>query len=192
MKKQILILILVIMGVTTQAQLEKGKHVVGIQLPLIVNDMYFTRLAFNTGSPEKDFGISINPTYAYLIEQNWLIGAQATVGIETLKYNNSIGLQNTETYTDLGIAPFTRYYVDISKKGRIKVFGVAAIELNTANSRYTYSNSSSPNNGPSFSSTTSSLGGGIAWFGKKISIDASISNTALRLGIYQVFSGKKK
>ena len=192
MKKQILILILVIMGVTTQAQLEKGKHVVGIQLPLIVNDMYFTRLAFNTNSGKKDFGISINPTYAYVIEHNWLIGAQATVGIETLKYNNSIGLQNTEIYTDLGIAPFTRYYVDISKKGGVKIFGVAAIELNTANSKYTDSNSSYLNNGPSFSSTTGSLGGGIAWFGKKISIDASISNTALRLGIYQVFSGKKK
>lgn len=192
MKKQILILALITIGINAHAQLEKGKHVVGLQLPLIVNDMYFTRLAFSSSSGNTDYGISINPSYAFVAEHNWLIGAQATLGIETLKYNNNTGQPRTETYTDLGIAPFTRYYIDISKKGDFKIFGVAAIEFNTANSKYTYSNSSFPNNGPSFSSTTGSLGGGIAWFGKRVAFDASMSNTALRLGIYQVFSGKKK
>lgn len=192
MKNQILILILVFMGINAHAQLEKGKHVVGVQLPLIVNDMYYTRLAFTTSSGNTDYGISINPTYAYVVEHNWLIGAQATLGIETLKYNDNSGLPRTESYTDLGIAPFTRYYIDISKRGAFKIFGVAAIEFNTANSKFTFSNSSSPNTGPSVSSTTGSLGGGIAWFGKKISIDASMSNTALRMGIYKVFPGKKK
>ncbi len=192
MKKQILILILIFMGLNTHAQLEKGKHVLGVQLPLIVNDMYSTRFAFTTSYGNTDYGISINPTYAYVVEHNWLIGVHATLGAETLKYNNNSGFPRTESYTDLGIAPFTRYYIDISKNGAFKIFGTAAIEFNTENSKFTYNNSSNPNYGPSGSSTSGSLGGGIAWFGKKISLDASMSNTALRIGIYRVFSGGKK
>lgn len=193
MKNQILILILVIIGINAQAQLEKGKQVVGVQLPVMVNDMYFTKLAFDISPNEKHLGISIVPSYAFVIDYNWLLGVQATLGIETTSYPNGNTFSSAikETYTDLGIAPFTRYYVDVSKNKQWKIFGVAALELNTANSKYSYKTGTSTT-GASFTTSTGSLGGGIAWFGKKISIDASMSNTALRLGIYKVFPGKKK
>jgi uncharacterized membrane protein YgcG len=193
MKNQILILILVFMGINAHAQLDRGKHVVGLQLPIMVNDMYYTKLAFDVSPNEKHYGISIVPSYAFVIEHNWLLGIQATLGVETTSYPNGNTFSSAikETYTDLGIAPFTRYYVDVSKNKNWKIFGVAALELNTANSKYGYKTGVSTT-GSSFTTSTGSLGGGIAWFGKKISIDASMSNTALRLGIYKVFSGKKK
>jgi hypothetical protein len=194
MKKILLILALIILGLKSQAQLEKGVEMGGIQLPLIVNDSYFTQLKFGSSPTKKDFGISIVPTYAFVIDHNWLLGVQATVGIETISYSNSISGFSTlskETYTDLGIAPFTRYYVDLSKNKQIKIFGVAALEINTANSKYTYTNGTS-NGGGSFTTTNGSIGGGLAWFGKKVSGDLSMSTTALRFGIYRLFPGGKK
>ena len=194
MKKQILILILLFTGITAHSQLEKGAQMAGVQLPVMVNDMYFTKLAFSSSPNERDFGISIVPGYSFAIEHNWLVGIQATLGIETISYpkGNTFSSTTKETYTDLGIAPFTRYYVDISKNRHWTIFGVAALELNTANSTYTYSTGAASTTGYSFTSTTGSLGGGIAWFGKKISIDVSMSNTALRLGIYRLFPSRKK
>lgn len=192
MKKSILIFVFVLTGIHAGAQLEKGRQLLGVQLPLITNDMYYTHLAFSTGSGGNDYGISINPTYGYAIEHNWVLGLQATFGIESLTNDNSNWTNNKETYTDLGLAPFTRFYVDIQKKGKLKIFGMAAIEFNHANSRFTNRASGNSFTGPSGYSTTGSLGAGIAWFGKKISLDASMSNTALRVGIYHVLQGRKK
>ncbi len=194
MKKNILILLLILLSLTSQAQLEKGAQIAGIQLPLIVSDSYFTQLKFSSSSTKKDFGISVAPTYAFAIDHNWLLGVQATLGIETISYSNSISSFTTlskETYTDLGIAPFTRYYVDVSKNKHLKIFGVAALEINTANTKYTYTNGST-NGGGSYTTTNGSIGGGLAWFGKKVSVDVSMSTTAFRLGIYHLFPGSKK
>jgi hypothetical protein len=194
MKKQILILILLFIGIKAQSQLEKGAQMAGVQLPVMINDMYFTRLSFSSSPNERDFGISIVPGYSFAIERNWLVGVQATLGIETISYpkGNPFASYTKETDTDLGIAPFTRYYVDISKNMRWKIFGVAALEFNTGNSTYSYSTGVASTTGSSFTTSTGSLGGGIAWFGKKVSLDVSMSTTALRLGIYRVFPGRKK
>ncbi len=81
MKNRLLIYFAIFMGMEAQAQLNKDTQIAGVQLPLIVNDMYFTRLAWSTGSSQNEFGISVAPSYAFVIDDNWLIGIQATLGV---------------------------------------------------------------------------------------------------------------
>jgi hypothetical protein len=73
------------------------------------------------------------------LQRNWLVGAQATLGIETSKFNGG-GAAYTSNYlfTDFGLAPFTRLYLDLTGNGRLKVFGVGALEFNIASQRITY------------------------------------------------------
>ena len=175
---------------TLSAQLEKGAQIAGIQINAAINDaLYSARPAFNIS--DKNYGLSIAIPTAWALERNWLMGIQATIGIETEKHTGSF--ITTHTYTDLGISSFTRLYFDISKSRKWKLFGLASIEMNNAKSKTTYDGSGvSTNTRSSNTNTVGAFGGGIAYFNKKISLDISMSTTALRLGIYRVFAGLKK
>jgi hypothetical protein len=192
MKKILLILLTCSLSTSyAQLQLEKGAKLAGVQLNLMVNDMYYTRLEFGSSGHDKYFGIGIVPTYAVALRRNWVVGAQATLGIETSKFDGG-GTAYTANYlfTDFGLAPFTRLYLDLSGNGRLKVFGAGALEFNVASQRVTY-----PGFSPSRFSKTSinpSVGGGIAYFGRSISIDLSMSTQALRIGFYRVIRSRKK
>ena len=113
MKKLLFILFLFVIT-TSNAQLEKGSKLVGLQTNLMINDMYGTRLALSFGSSRHDLGLNIVPTFGYALQRNWLVGAQATLGIESVKYKAlPPGYNHTDTYIDLGFAPFTRLYLDL-------------------------------------------------------------------------------
>ncbi|MEO8172433.1 MAG: hypothetical protein ABI581_05100 [Sediminibacterium sp.] len=193
MKK--LFLILFVFSLTaSNAQLEKGSKLAGVQLNLIVNDMYYTKLGFGSSGYEKYFGVSIAPVYGVAVQRNWIVGGQATLGIESWKFNAGGSSYTSDNLsTDLGLAPFTRLYLDITKAGRLKIFGTAAVEFNIASRRTSYPSSVSSGSSSSSKTTlTPSAGGGIAYFARKISIDVSMSNTALRLGVYKVIPYRKK
>jgi len=191
MKKMIFFIgVLLLVSSKSSAQLEKGAQLSGIQLNLLVNDMYSTRLVFRSNPVENDYGISIAPMFSFAVERNWLLGSQATLGIEHSK-NTGGTISTTQTTTDLGLSAFTRVYLDISTNQKWKIFGIAALELNTATEKMSYSTGAAfPAN--SYATTTGSLGGGFAYFGRKICIDLNMSNTALRFGIYRIFPGRKK
>lgn len=177
---------------TSQAQLEKGTKMAGAQLNLLVNDMYYTMLEFGSSGYDRYFGISIAPTYGYAVQRNWVLGMQATIGFESSKFDGGgIAYSSKTVYTDFGLAPFTRLYLDITRKGKLKVFGAGALEYNIASKRISYSNGSVAS---SFSKTTfhPSLGGGIAYFGRRTSFDLSMSTEALRIGFYKIIRSHKK
>ncbi len=191
MKKLFPVLLMFVFS-TSYAQLEKGSKLAGVQLNLLVNDMYYTSLGFGNSGYEKYFGISLVPTYGYALHRNWLIGVQATVGFETSKFDaGGIPYTSRTLSTDFGLAPFTRFYLDLTRKGKLKVFGTGALECNIASQRISYSSGGSPGR---FSKTSlhPSLGGGIAYFGRRNSFDLSMSTQALRIGLYKVIGPHKK
>jgi hypothetical protein len=176
---------------TSYAQLDKGAGLAGAQLNLVVNDMYYTALGFGSSGYEKHFAISIAPTYGYALQRNWLLGLQATLGFESSTFNGGGAAYTSNTLnTDFGLAPFTRLYLDVIKNGKLKVFGVGALEFNIASRRISYEVGS-----PARFSKTSinpSVGAGIAWFGRRTSFDISMSTQALRVGLYKVIQSRKK
>ena len=51
---------------TAQAQLEKGKKLVGGQTNLVAADGYNTGLSLSSDQYESDFGLNIFPTYGWV------------------------------------------------------------------------------------------------------------------------------
>lgn len=187
MKK--LFLLLTVFAVTrSNAQLNKGAQMAGIQFNLAVHDIYSAHFHIASNA----FGLSVVPTYGYAIGYNWLLGVQATFGYERIKDPMLSPYQQTTRYTDIGIAPFTRYYLDLTANKKFKFFGQAGLDINNTTIKTTYTGGSAPSS-TSYSNTgtVGSLGGGLAYFGKKIVIDASGSTSAVRIGIYKMIGGKK-
>lgn len=194
MKKPLLILF-VFAAISAQAQLEKGAKLVGLQTNLILGDIYATNLTLDIGSNGSTYGINLVPTFGWAIQQNWVVGGQATLGFlrEKIPYTGGGG-SGINKYYDLGIAPFTRLYLDISRNKKWKVFGMASAELASTQIRYFTEGTQSP--GLLYTSSNTqlkgSLGVGLAYFGKRTSIDLNAAVTGLRLGVYRVIRAGKK
>lgn len=133
--KQLLFCILLVSTLSVQAQLEKGAKLVGLQTNIMVGDIYYSYLTIDANSNESNYGLNLVPTIGWAIQRNWVIGGQATLGFLTGKNNQSTG-ENISTYYDLGIAPFTRLYLDLTKNKKLKIFGMAAVEFATTYARH--------------------------------------------------------
>lgn len=194
MKKNLLLIIVSMFLLSTSyGQLDKGSKIAGAQLNLVVNDMYYTALGFGSSGYQKHFGISLVPTYGYAIQRNWLLGVQATLGFNSEKFEGgSAYTSRTTLYTDFGLAPFTRLYLNITKNGKLKVFGVAALEFNIASQRVSYPDNVIAQITYSKTSFNPSIGGGIAYFGRRTSFDLSMGTQAVRFGFYKVIRPGKK
>ncbi|QDP86376.1 porin family protein [Chryseobacterium sp. SNU WT5] len=89
MKKLLITGAVALLGITAQAQLQKGNWMVGSQV---------ANVKFTNG-----FSMNLTPNLAYFVQDRWAVGAQ--VGL------NVVSPQGTSaTQTDWSIAPFTRYY----------------------------------------------------------------------------------
>ncbi|MES2331024.1 MAG: hypothetical protein V4539_15580 [Bacteroidota bacterium] len=189
--KKLLLILLVYATTSSYAQLEKGTKLVGLQFNLLVNDIYGAHTDLNFA--DKDYGLSISPTFGYALQRNWLVGAHAVLGFEYVK-SSFPTYSITETSTDLGIAPFTRLYLDLTKDHKLKVFGLAALEIVNKNfhTKYNLSGGSTSSTTRNYGNVNGSLGAGFGYFGRKIVIDASASTTAIRLGFYKILGQRKK
>jgi hypothetical protein len=189
MKYLLCVLLLIFTGLTVDAQLEKGRHFLGAQTTLVNGDIYYTHLAISPGYPEKEYGMNLIPTYGWAAARNWLIGAQATLGYSTVEttYAYSTGdIKSVTNYYDMGLAPFTRLYLDVAAKGRFKLFGMAAVEIATVKSVGPNSSTGANTN------VVGTIGGGLSYFTKKdLSIDMNICAAGIRFGVYKAFGGNK-
>jgi hypothetical protein len=186
--KKLLPVLFLFVAASSYGQLEKGAMLIGVQTNfLAVNDSYYkTRTVIDFSG--QIYGLTILPTFGYSLQRNWLIGAQATFGIKS-----STNTYYTHFNTDLGIAPFSRYYLDLTKNKMWKLFAVAALEIVTTSSKRTYKAWGTPLITHYYTTSTfGSIGGGVSYFSKKLIVDASFSNAALRLGFYRVLPSRKK
>lgn len=195
----LLVLAIMLIG-TANAQLEKGTRLFGIQTNIAEGDLYYSSLMVRVNKDYKDLGLNIVPTFGWVIEKNWVIGGQITAGLARYSYpsnwSNGVYIARTSTtYTDLGIAPFTRYYIDITRNQKIKLFGMASMELAYSRQKAQIKQ----NNGSILASNSDntlnldgSIGFGMAYFGKQGSLDLNLSNMGLRLGLYKVLPTNRK
>ena len=166
--KKLLLLAFTFAAISSYAQLEKGSKLVGLQTNVFANDaLYKTQWAFNIA--DKDYGLNIIPTLGYALQRNWLIGAQVVLGFESIKTQTSPAFSYTVTDFDIGFAPFTRLYLDISKNKKWKLFAVSALEIFSNRRRVTSDGGTIPlMTNPSNNNVKGSIGGGIGFFWQNI------------------------
>jgi hypothetical protein len=166
------------------AQITKGSWVAGVQTTLLNGDFYNTYPAFSSAGNGKERGFNLIPSVYYGIATNWLAGLEVYAGYNSLHDPLVSGGKNSYRYFDLGIAPVTRYYLNISKNGYWKLYGLAGAALvnNHVTTVYTYGQS-----GTNHIAVTALAGAGAAYAGKRYMVDAGISVTGIHMGVYRVF-----
>lgn len=163
---------------TTNAQLEKGRHFAGIQTTLLNSDLYYTYLSIASNEIESAYGMNLVPTYGWAAARNWLIGVQANIGYLKSTMHSS---KTVTSYYDLGIAPFTRLYLDLTRNHKLKVFGQLALEIAGTKSKDIYGTTRQG------TEVVGSYGGGVSYFFNKLAVDLNISGAGIRLGVYKTF-----
>jgi len=194
--KNLLLLFAVFLCIHSQAQLEKGSRIVGLQTNLMIGDIYTTLPELSLGSTSKTYGLNLVPTIGWAVDRNWVIGGQATLGFwheeRVLQYaGESTDINN---YYDFGIAPFTRLYLDITRNKKWKGYGLAAIEFANTQRFYKTKNQGGTiqRSSNSYTDVKGTIGIGFAYFGRKLAVDLNAAVTGLRLGVYKTFGPRKK
>lgn len=193
--KNLFLLIALCLCIHSQAQLEKGSRIIGLQTNLMIGDIYSTLPELSIGSTNKTYGLNLVPTIGWVVDRNWVVGGQATLGF--WHEQNSPPYTGADTYVynyyDFGIAPFTRLYLDITKNKKCKAYGLAAIELANTQRFYTTKNQAGiSKSSDSYTNVKATIGIGFAYFGRKVAVDLNAAVTGLRLGLYKTFGGRKK
>ena len=134
--EKLLLIPIILFCITAHTQLEIGSKLVGIQTNIMEGDIYASSLSLHIGkyANESYYGLNLVPTIGWARERNWVVGGQITPGF--LRNKNSLsGYESIHTYYDLGIAPFTRVYIDVTKNKKWKVFGMASAEIANSQTR---------------------------------------------------------
>lgn len=194
--KNLFLLIAVFLCMHSQAQLEKGSRIAGLQTNLIIGDIYTTLPELSVGSYRSTYGLNLVPTLGWAVDRNWIIGGQATLGFWHDKRSPQYAGAGTDTYNyyDFGLAPFTRLYIDITKNKKWKGYGLAAIEFANTQRFYksSYPSGAIQKSSDSFTDVKGTIGIGFAYFGRKLALDLNAAVTGLRLGVYKTFGPSKK
>jgi len=182
MRVYLTLFLLLAIGFTSNAQLEKGRHFAGLQTTLLSSDIYSTYIAINSSGSISDYGVNLVPTYGWAASRNWLIGAQVTLGyLKSTNHESDV----VSEYYDLGFAPFTRLYLDVTRNGRFKIFGLASIEIAGSKTKNRYFDIDGGTT--QGSDVHGVLGGGLSYFSKKLAFDVNISHLGIRMGVYKTF-----
>jgi hypothetical protein len=176
---------------------DRGNKTFGIELGVAGGYPINSVTELNISKEEKNYGLLLIPSYGWFVETNWVIGGQAILGFANESYNYS-GFQFTSThkanYADLGLAPFTRYYVPLGKRNVVSLFGQASMpviyssrkteDIQTGSSPYKYEYSDYE------IKLMGTLGLGVALNGRFGSLEVNANNTGLYVGFHK-FIGKK-
>ncbi len=172
----------------------KGNKIAGIELGIAGDFNTITQLDISKNN--KDYGLLILPSYGWFVENNWVIGGQAILGFSNNSYKSGNGIQYSEyksSYTDVGVAPFTRYFIPLGKRNVVSIFGHAAMPVMYSTSEWE-SKYGNPINTTSNSNYEVRLFGiiglGVSLNGRFGSLEVNANNTGLYLG-FQKYIGKK-
>lgn len=177
---------------------EKGNKIFGIELGIAGEYPINSVTQLSISKREKNYGILLLPSYGWFVENNWVIGGQAILGFSsnTYTYQNTPQYSGTNksTYSDVGIAPFTRYFVPLGKRNVVSIFGHASMPIIYSTSKteskqtggfpsnYSYSNSELRLIG--------TIGLGVSLNGRFGSLEVNANNTGLYIGFHK-YIGKK-
>lgn len=178
---------------------EKGTRIAGIELGVAGEYPINSVTQLNISKDDKNYGLLLLPSYGWFVENNWVVGGQAILGFSHDSYSYQSGLQYTNSskssYSDFGVAPFTRYFVPLGKRNVVSLFGHASLPV-----IYSTSKSENKQTGTSgaFSYSDSdyelrvigSLGLGVSVNGRFGSLEVNANNTGLYFGFHKYFKKK--
>lgn len=193
MRKTCVTLIAILVYIFAQSQaIVKGDKFFGLQTNLLTADLYYTYFDLSFNKNESRIGFHLAPTWQWAIDNNFVLGTAAHIGFNSEKTKNNYSFASTENKYegfDLGANAFSRYYIDVLRNKKLKIFGLVGVHL-------AYSASRSSNNLSTNSQTYSetlvrgSFGFGAAYAGKKGMIEMNISNGGLFLGVHKRLKGR--
>ena len=204
MKILLTILIIFLFGTSAIAQNEvkrnnfsffqKGSKVVGIELGIAGGYPINSITQLNISKDDKNYGLLVIPSYGWFVETNWVIGGQAIVGFSNNRYTYNSGTQtyyNKSESSDLGVAPFTRYFIPLGKRNIVSIFGQASMPILYS----TYSSESKQQGTPPsiYSNNESELkligtiGLGVSLNGRFGSLELNGNTTGLYVGFHKYF-----
>ena len=176
---------------------DKGNRVFGIELGIAGGYPINSVTQLNISEGDKNYGLLIIPSYGWFVEKNWVIGGQAILGFsnESYSYQYSTNATVSESkYSDIGLAPFTRYFVPIGRRNVVSIFGQASMPVIFSTSKREYKQTgTSPSN--NYSSNTElkligAIGLGVSINGQFGSLEVHGNTTGLYIGFHKYF-GKK-
>jgi hypothetical protein len=176
---------------------ERGMKMVGLQLQLAYVDLFASETALRVDDFSTEAGILISPNVGWFIEKNWLLGGMAHVGVysNTSDKNSTGGSVRKEKAFDLGITPFTRYYIDLTRRANVKLFLQAGLPVIYSSYKSTYTSSIGSGTIVSRDSNKNvglygNWGAGASIHGRFGAIEMNLSSLGLNLG-FQKFIARK-
>ena len=188
---------------------DRGSKAINIQLGVAGGYPINSITELDISSNNKRYGLLALPSYGWFVERNLMLGASAIVGFN---YNSSsfnsfdystnpprpAEVKNVGSGSDFGVAPFMRYYIPLSRRNVVSLFGQGSLPL--IYSRYRYTNSLQTAQGVVSSSMSreeglkliGSVGLGVSVNGRFGSFEVNANNTGLYVGFQKYFSPKKK
>jgi hypothetical protein len=179
---------------------EKGNRMIGGQVQLAWVDLFASETILRIDDDGTEAGIVISPNMGKFIENNWFVGGMVHLGLYTSKYdyknNNTSSFSSRQKAFDIGFTPFTRYYLDITKRHNIKVFLQAGLPIIFTD----YYSRTSQTNGSftdirveddSYFGLYGNWGGGASFHGKFGAIEANLSGLGLNIAL-QKFIGRRQ
>lgn len=192
--KKALIFACALMPSAANAQLEKGNTLAGLQFNLSEGGIYYNYPEFSFSNGRYRYSINITPAYGIALERNWVLGGQATFGYSRGKDDFAVTIIAYDKFTELGIGPFTRLYLDLSPNGKVKLYGLGALELSYRKEKFwnTANGNSTVVSLYTVTRFDAALGFGLGYFGNRLAVDMNVSNLGLRLGFYFPSINRKK
>lgn len=167
-----LVLVVLLCGLVSHAQIKKGATLLGGQL--LISTQRSTSTANN--NPFSSGWITIAPTFGKAIKEDLVLGGEVSFGYNSNKYQGSAYSENRNT--QYGAHVFIRRYRALGKG--FYLFGEARTGLDYSHSRYLAPQA------PSFEYTQQGIGADVSFYPglayaltSKLQLEAGFSNLAL-------------
>ena len=176
---------------------ERGMKMVGAQLQLSYSDLFNSETILSIDDYSSTYGVMISPNIGWFVEKNWMFGVMGHAGFYRDKSGKNVPTKSSENSYDLGITPFSRYYIDLARRGNIKVFLQAGLPVIYSN--YDRSTTSvfgtqtytSRSQGESLG-LYGNFGFGASLHGRFGAIELNASNLGINLGLHKFIARRAK
>jgi hypothetical protein len=169
---------------------DKGMKMIGGQLQLANVDLFSSETILRVNDYSSEAGIVVSPNIGWFVEKNWLLGSMGHLGFYSSKSNKNSTFVVKEKAFDIGITPFSRYYIDLTRRRNVKLFLLAGLPLIYSSYNVTYNSPTSTDEDRSNLGIHAVWGVGTSLHGQFGAIEMNLSSLGLNLG-FQKFIGRK-
>jgi hypothetical protein len=180
---------------TVLTHTDRGMKMVGGQVQLSYIDLFSSETVLRVNDFTSTYGALVSPNVGWFVEKNWMFGTMLHLGFYREKSGKNTTTKSVEDAYDLGITPFSRYYIDLARRGNIKVFLQAGLPVIYSS----YERTNSYSSGTQIVTNTSTsknlglygnFGFGASLHGRFGAIEMNASNLGLNIGIQKFISRK--